>query len=184
MKITIDLENLSRLLQDNIEADLENVIRQEVKSKIEHMVKEYEKGIIEKVVNEELTNYVRDYIKTTTISVGGGWDSEPKKYTADEYIKKEIADIMSEGKLRTNDRYNPKVTFEDFIKKELDINKHIQAELKNFITKFKKDVDLNIAETFDRTTQEALSASVVNLLLKSETFLDMKDNIKRLTDGR
>ena len=58
---------------------------------------------IEKLAKEEIKNavsnnfqrFVDEYIKNTTIKVGGYWDDEEQKeYTVEQYIKKELKDRL------------------------------------------------------------------------------------------
>lgn len=184
MKVTLDMENLGKLVGDAVEASLDNIIREEVRGMIVKQTQSAAKEIVETIVNEKLEEYVKDYIKTATISVGGGWNSAPKVYSVEEYIKKEISDIMESQKLKTNDRYNPTVTFEDFIKSQFDANVLVKKQLEQFMKKVKDDINNNVNNMFNQTTQAALSSAVMNMLMKSDTFLDMQDSIKRITDGR
>jgi hypothetical protein len=183
MKVTVDMENLGKMVQDAVEKNLNSIIENEVQKSIEAKVAQNAREIIESVVNEKLASYVNDYIKTATISVGGGWNSEPKTYTVEEYIRHEISEVMSNQRLKTNDRYNPSVTFEDFIKSQFDANALVKKQLEQFMKKVKDDVNKNVTRMFDETTQAALSSAIMNMLSNSNAFLEMRDNLKRITDG-
>ena len=75
MKLTLDMENLGNLVEEAIKENLNNVIEQEVHNVIAQKVNTSAKEIIDNIVNEKLTSYVNEYIKTATVSVGGGWNS-------------------------------------------------------------------------------------------------------------
>ena len=157
-----------------------------VRKSIEDKVASNARKIIESVVNEKLESYVNDYIKTAIISVGGGWNSEPKKYTVEEYIKQQISEIMNKQAFKTKDRYGDyknTMTFEEYVKKELNVDASVQAALDKFMKKVKDDVNKNVIKMFDNTTQAALSSVVMNMLSNSNAFLEMRDNLKRITDG-
>ena len=186
MKVTVDMENLGLMVQDVVEKNLNSMIENEVRKSIESKVAASSREIIESVVNEKLESYVNDYIKTATISVGGGWNSEPKTYTVEEYIKQQISEIMNTQKFKTKDRYGDyknTITFEEYVKKELNVDASVQAALDKFMKKVRDDVNKNITKMFDNTTQAALSSAVMNMLNNSNAFLEMRDNLKRITDG-
>ena len=186
MKLTLDMENLGNLVEEAIKENLNNVIEQEVHNVIAQKVNNSAKEIIDNVVNEKLTSYVNEYIKTATVSVGGGWNSDPKTYTVEEYIKQQISEILQNGKLKTRDRYGDyknDVTFEEFIKREFDASAYVQKALESFMKKVKDDINQNVNAMFNQTTREALSSAVMNLLCNNATFLDMQDNIKRIANG-
>ena len=44
-----------------------------------------------------------------------------------------------------------------------------------------KDIDSNISEMFNQTTQKALSSSIINLLMQNDTFLNMQESVKRIS---
>ena len=186
MKVTVDMENLGLMVQDVVEKNLNSMIENEVRKSIETKVSVNAKEIIESVVNEKLESYVNDYIKTATISVGGGWNSDPKTYTVEEYIKQQISEIMSTHGFKAKDRYgnyNSTTTFEDYVKRELNVDASVQKTLDQFMKKVRDDVNKNITKMFDNTTQAALSSAIMNMLNNSNAFLEMRDNLKRITDG-
>jgi len=185
MKVTVDMENLGLMVQSAVEKNLESLIENEVQKSIEAKVAQNAREIIETVVNEKLESYVNDYIKTATISVGGGWNSEPKTYTVEEYIKQQISDIMTTHGFKAKDRYGNynSTTFEDYVKRELNVDASVQKTLDQFMKKVRDDVNKNITKMFDNTTQAALSSVIMNMLNNSNAFLDMRDNLKRITDG-
>lgn len=186
MKVTVDMENLGMMVQELLEKNLNSVIENEIKKSIESKVAQNARTIIESVVNEKLESYVNDYIKTATISVGGGWNSAPKTYTVEEYIKQQISEIMEKQGFKSRDRYgnySGTVTFEDYVKRELNVDASVQKTLDQFMKKVRDDVNKNITKMFDNTTQAALSSVVMNMLSNSNAFLEMRDNLKRITDG-
>lgn len=186
MKVTVDMENLGLMVQSAVEKNLESLIENEVRKSIEDKVAQNAKEIIETIVNEKLESYVNEYIKTATVSVGGGWNSDPKIYTVEEYIKYQISDIMSTQKFKMKDRYGEyknAVTFDEYVKSVFDVNGYVQNALDQFMKKVKNDINRNVTNMFDQTTQAALSSVVMNMLNSSNAFLDMRDNLKRITDG-
>lgn len=186
MKVTVDMENLDLLVQEAVEKNLNILIKNEVRKTIENKVSENANDIIESIVNEKLESYVKDYITTATISVGGGWNSEPETYTVEAYIKKQISEIMQSQTFKTKDRYgnyDKTATFEDYIKNVFNVDDYVQKALDKFMTGVKNDINKNVTKMFDQTTQAALSSVIMNMLNNSNAFLEMKDNLKRITDG-
>ena len=186
MKVTIDMGNLGLMVQGVMEKNLQSIIENEIRKSIESQVATSAKGIIEDMVNEKLESYVNDYIKTATVSVGGGWNSDPKTYTVEEYIKQQISEIMSKQGFKAKDRYgnySNSVTFEDYVKRELNVDASVQSTLDKFMKKVRDDVNKNITRMFDNTTQAALSSVIMDMLSNSNAFLEMRDNLKRITDG-
>jgi len=138
-----------------------------------------------------LTEFVNEYIETSTITVGGGFYSNEgaKTYTVAEYIKKELADSLKKGKLKikNNDRYGDgfkEVTFEEFVKQSFDIDGAIKKELESFMKKTKQDINSKIDSTFTDVTKNMLSETVLNVLMKNDTFAKIKDNVKCIADKR
>ena len=184
MKFIAEMENLEQLVEAAIEENLNNLIEQEVRNIIADKVRSSAKEIIENIVNEKLTTYVEDYIKTATVSVGGGWNSDPVVYTVEEYIRKQISEIMESGKLHTKSSYgNTTVTFEEFIKQQFDATSYVKKALESFMKQVKDDINKNVDDMFNQTTKAALSSVVMNLLANNATFMDMQDNIKRIANG-
>lgn len=186
MKVTVDMENLENMVQEVLGKNLNSVIENEIRKSIESKVAASAREIIESVVNEKLEAYVNDYIKTATISVGGGWNSDPKTYTVEEYIKHQISEIMSKQGFKARDRYgnqSSSVTFEDYVKRELNVDASVQSALDKFMKKIRDNVNQNITRMFDNTTQAALSGVIMDMLSNSNAFMEMRDNLKRITDG-
>ena len=70
------------------------------------------------------------------------------------------------------------------MKNEFDVSGYVQKELKKFMEEVKKNINQNVNAMFNHTTQAALSSAVLNLLTNNSTFMDMQENIRRITDGR
>ena len=186
MKVTVDMENLGLMVQSAVEKNLDGLIENEIRKAVENKISENARSIIEAMVNEKLESYINDYIKTATVSVGGGWNSEPKTYTVEEYIRHQISTIMDTKTFKIKDRYgncSDTISFETYVKRELNVDASVQAALDKFMKKVRDDVNKNITKMFDNTTQAALSGVIMNMLNNSNAFLEMRDNLKRITDG-
>ena len=142
MKVTVDMENLGLMVQSAVEKNLDSLIENEIRKSVESKISESAKSIIESMVNEKLESYVNDYIKTATVSVGGGWNSDPKTYTVEEYIRHQISEIMTNHGFKSRDRYgnyNTTTTFEEYVKRELNVDASVQAALDKFMKKVKDE---------------------------------------------
>ena len=72
-------------------------------------------------------------------------------------------------------------SFSDYIEEKFDVDTKIKNKLENFIKGVQKDIDSNISEMFNQTTQKALSSSIINLLMQNDTFLNMQESVKRIS---
>lgn len=185
MKITLEMDNLQALVTETLDNNLTNIVTKEVDTLITNSVQE-SRTVIQEIVNERIKNYLDDYLKTATISIGGGWKKEPKTYTVEEYIKKEISEIMDSGKFlaKKSNGYSDTTyykTFDEYVKETFNVNATVQKSLNDFMTGVRKDVDKNVSEMFNQTTRAALSESIINLLMRNDTFLNMQDSIKRIS---
>lgn len=81
MKVTIDLENLEQLVQTTTEKNIETIIKKQVTETVRKTIDELAKEVIADTVTENFQRFVDEYIKTTTIIVGGNsyWDDENGK---------------------------------------------------------------------------------------------------------
>lgn len=191
MKVNIDMENLENLIKTTMEENIEKVVKNEINKVVSKTIESKSKAAIEEIVSMKMVDFINEYIETSKITVGGGFYSkeEAKTYTISEYIKKELADSLSKGKLKikSNDRYGDgfkDVTFEEFIKQSFDIEGAIKKELESFMSKTKKEINSKIDETFTDVTKNMLSETVFNVLMKNDTFAKIKDNVKCIADKK
>ena len=190
MKVNIDMENMADLVKEAVENNINTTIKNEVNGIAENYVRENFKNKIEKIFNENMTDYVNDYIKNATITVGGGFysDEDIVTYTVENYIKKELSNILSSKKLniyRKNSYGNEKkeeVTFEEFIKSAFEPNKIVEKRLTEFMNETKNEINKKIDETFTGVTKNMLSETVFNILMNNETFNKMNKSIKCIAD--
>lgn len=181
MELTLKMDNLEQLIKTSLEENLNNVIKEEIRVVISRLVQDSKTSIAE-YINAKVLEIADEYISNATISVGGGWKEEPKTYTIEEYIKAEIADRIESGKFLVKSAYSSDTykSFADFVTERFDVDTKIQKELTAFMDKVKKDINRNIEEMFNQTTQAALSSSIINLLMQNDTFINMQDSIKRI----
>lgn len=192
MKLAIELENLEKNVQDVLEQNATDVIKNCVFEMIRNEVNEVVKETISLEVNNNITSYVREYLTTTTIKVGGGFydKKEEETFTVDQFIKKEIADCMQSKTLTTRkrDRYGDcktnTVSFEEFIKNEFDIEEDVRCMLSSFMKEVRNDVNKKIENQFNEATKQTLSDNILTLLSKNDTFVKIQDNIKSIANRK
>ena len=120
MKVTINLENLEQLVQTTTEKNIETIIKKQVAETVRKTIDELAKEVIADTVTENFQRFVDEYIKTTTIKVGGNsyWDDEEQKeYTVEQYIKYELKKRLESKKLRVKKKGRTSSYSDDFEEK-------------------------------------------------------------------
>lgn len=195
MKVTIDLENLEQLVQTTTEKNIETIIKKQVAETIRKTIDELAKEVIADTVTENFQRFVDEYIKTTTIKVGGNsyWDDEEQKeYTVEQYIKYELKKRLESKKLRVKKKgrissYSDdfeEVTFEEYIKRSFNPEELIKLDLDKFMDEIRKDINKTMKETFDNSTKNMLSSAVLSVLTANDTYRQIENNIKCIADKR
>ena len=189
MKVNIEMGNLGETVAEVIETNIQKTVNDIIVSEVQKFIDNNYKSTIEEIVNQKMREYVENYIKTATITVGGGWDSKNnpvETYTVEEYIKKQIGSIMEKQSLaiKTENRYGNYVTeevsFEEFVKKAFDVNDAVKAQLSAFMRETKNNITGQIKDMFDSTTKNMLSETVFNMLVSTDTYSKINNGIKML----
>ena len=189
MKAIIDMENLEAMIERNLNDHLEVIISKQVESCVESKVEELAKNIIAEKVAENFRKFVDEYISTTKIRIGGNsyWDDEEaKELTVEQYIKYELKNRLESKKLRvkSNNRYSDyeEVSFEDYIKSQFNANDIIKADLDSFLDEVRKKINQTVKNTFDKSTKDMLSNTVLSILTANDTYRKIENNIKCIAD--
>ena len=189
MKVNIEMENLSEIVEKSLENNISATVNDIIENKVKDEINAKYSKTIEQIVNEKMAEYVTNYIKTATITVGGGFDTKNNPvttYTVEEYINKQIGEIFNkeaftiEEKNRYGDYSKREVSFSTFIKSSFDVNAAIKSQLETFITSAKKDINAQMKECFDSTTKTMLSETVFNMLMQSDTYSKISNGLKLL----
>lgn len=193
MKVTIDLENLESLVKETMENNIEAVIQEQVKSLVSDTIDKLAKEEISNAVSMNFQKFVDEYIKNTTIKVGGNsyWDDEDQKeYTVEQYIKKELKErlesktLMAKKKGRTSsyrDDYE-QVSFEEYVYRSFNPDDLIKNDLDKFMDEIRKDINRSMKEIFDTSTKNMLSSAVLNVLTANDTYRQIENQIKCIAD--
>lgn len=186
MKLTLELENLEQIVKTTLNENLESVITDTIKSLAKDEVSNKAKVIIEKIVNREISKYIREYIETATITFGGGWDRETKTCTVKEYLQSRMNECLQNKTFKKEDRYgsySQTISFEEYIKSQIDINGEIKKRLKEFAEDIRKDVNENINQIFTESTKNTLSETVLSVLMATETYQKITNSVKMIASG-
>lgn len=191
MKVNIDMENLSNAVEIAITENVNNVIKDVIEKKISTYIDKNYKKIIEITINEKMEEYLKNYLETTTITVGEGLlNQNIKTYTIQEYINKQISDIMNNKKFETEikDRWGEKsfqeVSFDEFIKQSFDVSKEVKHQLENYIKSVKDDINRNIKNVTDQVMKNMLSNTIFDILMQSDTYSKISSGLKLLGDNK
>jgi hypothetical protein len=195
MKAVIDLENLENLVKETIENNIESVINEQINSIVKDTVNSLAKKTIEDTVSMNFQKFVDEYIKTTTIKIGGNsyWDDEEEKeYTVEQYIKKELKNRLESKKLRIyksgrTSSYSSdfeEVAFEEYINRTFNVDDIIKKDLDKFMDSIRKDINKTMKDTFDESTKNMLSSAVLSILTANDTYRQIENNIKCIADKR
>lgn len=184
MKITLELDNLEGIVTNILSENLKSVIQQEVDQIIKSKVQESKENI-DVIISDKIAEFTNEYIKTTQISIGGGWNKEPEVYTIEQYIQKEINDRIESGKILIKDSYHSDKyqSISDYIEHRFDMDKLITDKINKFTEALKKDINSKISDIFNQSTQAALSGSILNVLMHNDTYINMQNSIKRIANG-
>lgn len=182
MEVRLKLENLEKIVETALNENLETVITNSVNSLAENAVQKNAKVIIEKIVNREISKYIRQYIETATIAIGGGWNEEFKTFTVKEYLQNQINECLETRTFKTKDTYggSSNISFEDFVKKQINMNNEIEKKLQGFVKEIRKDVGENINQVFTDSIKNALSETVLQMLTATETYKNISNQVKMI----
>lgn len=189
MKVTIDMENLEDLVKKATEENINNVVSDCVKETVRSLVEHNYEKAIEETASKAMEDYIKEYIVSTEISVGGGLYSieEAKTYTVESYIRKQLADIMEKRtlKVKSSDKYRDydEISFEEFVKNELNVENSVKPLLQKHIKDIRTQINKDLSAMFDGMTKDMLSDTVLNVLMQTETYRNMSNNIKCIADG-
>lgn len=187
MKVTIDLENLSELVQTSIEKSMEETVQEAIETVVREKVDKCLEDETSNTVNDAIRSYVEDYIKETKIQVGNSWDGEGvKEYTVEEYLKMKVANIFEKQLLTTKvkDRWGDyresTVSFKDYLDNAVNIEASVKAHIEDMAKKVKCEVNNKVKAMFDDSMKSMLTENVFNILSSSDTYRTITRNIQLL----
>lgn len=187
MNITIDLPNLDGMIKEITSTNIENTINKVIYDKVESYITQDIKTLIEEAVTKSVENYVIDFMKNYKITIGGGLTGEEvKEMSVESYIKQQIAKKMEtkafiiEKKDNWGDIRKTEVSFDTYVKTHFDVSKEIETYLSSYTKSLQNTVTKDIKRIFDECTKKALSETVFDMLMKTDTYQNINNSIKML----
>lgn len=177
-------------LKENIYREVVDQIRKECLEDIHKKIQLQTGEIIKEIID--------DYMNTEKITVGGDsvWDDEPKEeLTFIQYVKRCMKNIIKNGKFkvvksvekdRLWDKYVIKTedfSFDEYIKANCGIDNEVKAYLDKEVDKMRRKINENIKDTFDESTRNMLSQSVLNILMANDTYKQIESNIASIANN-
>ena len=187
MKITFEMDNLQNLIEKSVSGNIEEAVKSQVEDTIKEQVQKMGEESISDAVSKNFKEFVDDYIANTKITVRKEdfWgDAEKNEYTVEQYIKKCLKDCLDYQKFNTKDRngYNKEVNFSDYIKDKYI--SYIDNEIKKTMDKYFKDIrdqiNRTMKETFDNSTKDMLSSTVLGILTQNNTYRQLESTIRSI----
>ena len=189
MKITIDMENLGGIIEEAVKENTKETISDYVDKKTKSMLESQYGKIIEEEVDKKMREYVSNYLETYELKVGGGFgEEEVKTYTPKQYINKLISETFEKKGFTVTERDSyyggtktKTVSFEDFIKKEMNVDGEIKSHMTALAKEVKQAVNISLKNDYNKALKEALSDVVYDAIMENEKFRNISNSIKRLS---
>ena len=165
IKATI-MNTIERSAKDIASEKIKSIITDELRNEI---LSEMESGI-KSAVAKEIENFLEG-----EITVGGGWMNPERKLKRNEYLSELVQDELKQkfagdGSTRT---------LRD------EISRAVRNEIEKFSKKLRDDINSQIKQVFRDTTRQALTDSVVNMLMCNDTYRKLSDSMEKLLpDGK
>lgn len=186
MKITFEMDNLQDIIEKSVSGNIEEAVKSQVEDTIKEQVAKLGGDIISEVVTKNFNEFVNDYITNTKITVRKEdfWgDADVNEYTVEEYIKKCLKERLDSEKIKLESRCGyENVTFYEYIKNYymIDMEKEIKKKMDSYFIDIRDQINRTMKETFDNTTKDMLSSTVLNILTQNNTYKQLENNIKSI----
>lgn len=187
MRVTIDLENLESIVQTTLEKNSEEAIHRALESVVQKEVDKALKSDIDKAVSEIVEDYIRDYLKTAKVQVGNSWSGDGvKEYTVEDYLKSQVAEIFDKQAftVKSKDSWggsrSETVSFQEYVKNQIDIESYIKKDLDRLAKDIKTDVNIKIKSAFDDSMRRTLADNVFSIVSASETYQKVQSSLSLL----
>lgn len=189
MKVTIEMENLNKIIEEVVKTNTEEAIQEAIRDIARNKVDEVLGDTLSKIVNDHILNYVDDYLKTTKIHIGGGWSNKDvEEYTAEEYLRKQIKEIFESKTLQTcykdkwGDSKIQKITFQEYVEQQLNAEQIVKPHIDKMAKEVKDEVNYKIKTLFDGAMRNTLAENVFTIVSASETYKSVSNSLKMLGD--
>ena len=188
MKITVEMENLNKIVEDCIKNNTNEVIQDYVAIKTKEILEEQYKDVIEDAVSKAIAKSIEDYIDNYEIKIGNPFDGQEEQvFTPKSYINNQIKKTFEDEMLITERvdswsgrKETRKISFADFINNTFDIEGTIKKYMTDFSKKLRDEVTTHMQNSYNKATRDALSDVVMDTIMENEKFKNISNNIKRL----
>ncbi len=180
-KITVQVETkiLKRSILNELHAELYSSLKSAVLAEAKSEIIPALKQEITNHTHEIVKSMVDDIYKNEKITIGGVWDKNREELTFEQFVKREIKNIIQSGKFKDSKGYS--TTFEDYFTKNC-VNSEIENFMSNNVDEIRKSINVKLKTLFDQQTKDLLSNTVLNVLMASETYQGIENSVKRLAD--
>lgn len=187
MKVTIDMENLEDVIKQSCEKNAESAMQAAMKSAVKEKIDAALKDKADEYIAQKIDEYIQAYLSETKIQVGNSWSGEGvKEYTVEEYVKKQISDILGNQKFtrKVKDRWGDwneeTIDFKAYIDSKIDVDGTIKPYMENIARQVREDVNRRIKSMFDDAMRRNLADNVFAIVSSSDTYKKVADSIKLL----
>lgn len=188
MKITIEMENLNKIVEETVKNNTEETIQDYVAQKTKSILDESYRDIIDEQINSAIKQSIQTYLDCYQIQVGNPFNGEElRTFTPREYINHTISEIF-EKKMFTKEvedswsgqKKVKTTTFEEYMKLHFDFASEIKKYMDSFAAGLRREVKNKLESEYNRATREALSDVVMDTIMENEKFKNISNSIKRL----
>lgn len=187
MRVTIDMDNLQAIIEEAAKTNTQVAVEEAIKEVASVEVNKVLRGKIEEIVSSAISGYVNDYLRTTKICVGGGWNSkEVEEYTAEEYLRKQIKDVfesqsfVTKNKDRWGNVVEEKRTFQEYVQQQLNAEELVKPYIDKMARSVKEEVNRRVKEMFDDAMRTTLAENVFAIVSASDTYRTVSNSLKLL----
>lgn len=167
--LTINMDDLNQSIKRNLEAKIDGVVLQSVEKIVREACKDKIEELVEQALSSKLDEAVAEYL-AGEITVGGGWGSPEKKVTRTQLMNETVQELLDK-------------TFADKRRVSDEVVKVANPLITKSVDALKRDVQQRLSTTFDDMTRQNLADNVVAMLMSSNTYRQLRDNMKNLLHG-
>ena len=165
MKVTVDLNNINKIILNTVTNTIDNTINNAVKAVINtayaETIKEKTEAAIDRILDVQVEKFMAG-----SITLGGGWKEPERTLTREEYLTELVTAALSKNF--------------DKDKIEKVIQSEVESKISKLTSSVKSDINANIRALFDDATRTALTESVVKMLMDNETYRRLRGSMQNL----
>ena len=192
MKITIDMENLSSIIEKAVEEVSEESITKLIEKEIDKILERDYANIIEETVTKYMQESVNAYINSyqVVVPVEGDYSlgvGNTEVLTVKEYIAQEIKKKFDDKcfKVKTNSGYyegERTVNMKDYVMSELRPDETIKHYMESFTRELHRDINKLLTSTYNEALRNAISDVFIDALKENKKFKEINSQLKTLND--